>query len=331
VPEPPIGQSTPPDLLAVVGASAGGLAALQRMLGQLPSTFSDAVCIVMHLAPKRPSYLGRILARATEVPVTTARDGDPLEPGHVYVAPPDYHLVVSDHRLRLVVGPNENGHRPAVDTAFRSAAHAFGPAVVGVVLSGSLDDGAAGLREIKARGGRALVQHPNDADYDGMPLAALEAIHPDLLASAEEIGRWLAAAPALATETKGWHPGAAPVPITSPQPMLTCPDCHGPLQEVTDGDLLRFDCLIGHRWSTASLSAFQRTDVENSLWAGLRALEEQAALNRRLAERSHRVHRDRAAAAFATAAAEADQQAAVLRDIIKTTVVEAADLQEDTG
>jgi two-component system chemotaxis response regulator CheB len=311
-------------LLGVLGASAGGLAALRRVLAELPADFRGTLCIVMHLAPNRPSYLARILDRESAVPVETARHGQPLAPGRIYAAPPDHHLVVQGSTLRLVVGPNENGHRPAIDTLFRSAAHSFGPAAVGVVLSGSLDDGAAGLREIKARGGRALVQRPDDADYPSMPLAALEGIHPDMLGTADEIGRWLAEARVPPRHT-GYSPSTPPE-ITAPQPLLTCPDCHGPLHEVVDGHLLRFDCLIGHRWSLGSLEAFQRTDVESSLWAALRALEEQAVLNRRLAGRSSRDHRPRATASFTAAADRAEEHAAVLREIVKHVAAASAEV-----
>lgn len=313
--EPPI-EPIAPGLVAVVGASAGGLVALQRLLRAIPGSFSGALCIVMHLARHRPSYLARILDREAAIPVVTPTDGQPLAAGHVFVAPPDHHLVIDEGRLRLLVGPNENGHRPAVDTLFRSAALDLGPGAIGVVLSGSLDDGAAGLREIKARGGRALVQEPADAAYPGMPLAALHACHPDLLAPAPALGEWLAAQPSTPRPTDR-RPGSPAPPIRSPQPLLTCPDCHGPLHEVFDGDLLRFDCVIGHRWSIDSLESFQRTDVEDSLWAALRALEERGALDRLLATRSARDHREGATAAFTAAAEEAEHQAAALREIIR--------------
>jgi two-component system chemotaxis response regulator CheB len=321
-------RPSPPSLVVAVGASAGGVAALERLVGALPDDFRGAVCVVMHLAPNRPSHLADILGRAGSLPVHTARHGERIVGGHVYVGPPDRHLIVDGDTLALVVGPNENGHRPAVDALFRSLAHSQGPTAVGVVLSGSLDDGASGLREIKARGGRAAVQDPGDADYAGMPLAALDAVHPDRLGTPEELARWLVRLPAATAVAR---PGPPDEHDESAATLLTCPDCHGPMHEVADGDQLRFDCLIGHRWSLGSLEAFQRTDVENALWAAMRALEEQALLNRRLAQRSDRVGRTRASTSFRATADRADEQASVLRELVEGVGAPPAELDEAEG
>src|SRR5579884_3723136 len=164
--------------LVVMGASAGGVEALRRVVAGLPAELPAAICIVLHLAPDSPSALPKILERAGALPCRAASDGEPLEPGSVLVAPPDRHLVVEDGRVRLTVGPRENGHRPAIDTLFRSAA-ARGDRVVGVVLSGTRDDGAAGLAVIKANGGGAIVQDPKEAMYAGMPRSALASVQVD--------------------------------------------------------------------------------------------------------------------------------------------------------
>jgi two-component system chemotaxis response regulator CheB len=155
--------------MIVVGASAGGIAALQRLLAGLPATLPAAICVVLHILPNLPSYLPLILARAGALPVQLAVDGEPIIPGHVYVARPNHHLIVETDHLRLTQEPKEHWVRPAVDVLFRSAASAFGPRVIGIVLSGMLDDGAAGARAIKDRGGMILVQSHQDAEYPSMP------------------------------------------------------------------------------------------------------------------------------------------------------------------
>jgi two-component system chemotaxis response regulator CheB len=318
-------------LLVVAGASAGGVAALQELLGALPRDFAGAVCVVMHLAPNQPSFLDRILARSSTLPVHAATDGDPLRPGHVYVATPDHHLQIDGDRIVMGSGPSENGHRPSVDALFRSAARWRGPAAIGVVLTGSLDDGAAGLRAIKARGGRAAVQDPERSDYPGMPSAALQAVDADAVGSPAELAGWLAAQRPGRAIAVGADEAGEPDP-EQPEPFLTCPDCHGSLHEDREGDQISFACLIGHKWSPASLEAFQRQDVEQALWAAVRALEEQAHLNARLAARSTG-GRVRASASFHGAAHRAAEHAEILRRVVRDVMREpaAAEVPERVG
>jgi two-component system chemotaxis response regulator CheB len=174
--------------LVVIGASAGGVEALREVVAGLPSDLPAAVCVVLHLAPRSPSALAQILRRAGSLPCHTAFDGQELKPGQIVVAPPDRHLVIDDDRVRLTVGPPESGHRPAVNVLFRSAAAQRGARVVGVVLSGTRDDGAAGLAMLKARGGAAIVQDPADALYAGMPSSALRHVAADVVAPCARIG-----------------------------------------------------------------------------------------------------------------------------------------------
>jgi two-component system, chemotaxis family, protein-glutamate methylesterase/glutaminase len=159
--------------LVVIGASAGGVETLKRVVAGLPADLPAAICIVLHISPASPSALAGILQRAGRLPCRPASDGDQLCSGEILVAPPDHHLVIAGRRVRLTAGPRENGHRPAVDVLFRSAAAARGTRVVGVVLSGTRDDGTAGLALIKAGGGAAIVQDPDEALYPGMPASAL--------------------------------------------------------------------------------------------------------------------------------------------------------------
>jgi len=175
-----------------VGASAGGIEALQRLVAQLPPDLPAAVLVVLHLAPKGTSVLPQILSRAGALPAAQAVDGAAVQGGHLYVAPPDAHLLVAHGRLRLDGGAPMNGHRPAIDPLFGSVADAYGPAGAGIVLSGVLDDGTAGLLAIKQAGGVTLAQDPADALYDMMPRSAIEVVSPDYVATAEELGKVLA-------------------------------------------------------------------------------------------------------------------------------------------
>jgi two-component system chemotaxis response regulator CheB len=280
--------------LVVIGASAGGVEALRKVFSDLPATFPGAICLVLHVPAQAPSVLPAILSRAGALAARHAADGDVLHPGVVLIGPPDHHLLVENGCVRLSKGPQENRHRPAVDPLFRSAAAAYGHNVVGVILSGALDDGAAGLAAIKARGGVAVVQSPGDASVPDMPRHALEYVAVDYALPAEEI-------PGLLTRLMVELPTR---PATSPQgspryanrgrePVrpeganhvlapLTCPDCSGNLWEFREGEILRYHCRIGHSYSMRSLQAAQDEAVERALWAGIRSLEENAVLARRL-------------------------------------------------
>lgn len=165
--------------LVVVGASAGGVEVLQRLASGLPADFPATLCVVLHISPGSPSMLAAILDRAGPLPCHQAVDGERLVPGAILVAPPDRHLVIGDGAVCVTAGPAENGHRPAVDVLFRTAAREQAGRVVGVVLSGNRNDGTAGLAEIKACGGAAIVQDPDDALYAGMPISALAHVRVD--------------------------------------------------------------------------------------------------------------------------------------------------------
>lgn len=167
--------------LVVIGASAGGVETLKEVVRGLPVDLPAGVCVVLHIAPTGPSALANILSRAGPLPCSPAGDGDPLEHARILVAPPDRHLVIEDSVARLSMGPRENGHRPAVDTLFRSAAAAWQHRVVGVVLSGTRDDGTAGLASIKANGGCAIGQDPKEAMYPGMLANAISQVAVDAI------------------------------------------------------------------------------------------------------------------------------------------------------
>jgi two-component system chemotaxis response regulator CheB len=285
------------DLIAI-GASAGGAQALSELVAGLPDELPAALLVAQHTSPSSPGVLADILSRAGRLPASAAVDGEPIERGHVYVAPPDHHLLVGDERLLVTRGPRENGHRPAVDPMFRSAARRYGQRVIAVVLSGTLDDGSAGLIAVKSRGGVAIVQDPQDALHPAMPRNAIESDHPDHIVPVSQLADLLCGlvqerlrppgtngqmANELRSDERSSPPsyalraeGATPVPVT-------CPECSGPLFEVHKADLTTYQCLVGHRFSPDSLEQEQARHLEAALWNAVRGLYERAELVRRLA------------------------------------------------
>jgi len=232
--------------IIVVGASAGGVEALSTLVKQLPEDLPAAVFIVLHMGPHSATALPNILGRRTKLRVDHPANGEPIEHNRIYVAMPDHHLLLAPRTVRVTTGPSENGHRPSVDTLFRSAAAAYGPRVAGVVLSGTRDDGTAGLRAIHDRGGVTIVQDPEEALFPGMPRSALSGDHPQYVLPIGEIatllsdlacgepeheGRSEEMPDELDAELRWANPDlawSAPVdpPLGSPS-GFTCPECHG--------------------------------------------------------------------------------------------------------
>jgi two-component system chemotaxis response regulator CheB len=282
-------HDTPIDVIAI-GASAGGVEALTACVRQLPAALGAAVLVVMHIPESGTSVLPAILGRSGPLPVTSARDGESIEAGHIYVCPPGHHLTVEGGTLHLLHGPRENGHRPAVDPLFRSVAHAYGPRAAGVVLSGARDDGTAGLGEIKLRGGIAIVQNPEEALYAGMPRNAMTHVEVDAVLPLKDVGFVLARLAGESPQadldvvaTPGSVARAFPDLEAEGRPSrFTCPDCGGVLYEYNDGTVDRFACNIGHAYSFESLFDEQAHRLESSLWAAIRSLEDRALLLRRM-------------------------------------------------
>jgi len=322
--------------IIVIGASMGGVDALSTVVAQLPRGFPAAVLVVLHLAPQHKSVLPAILTRAGELPARHPKGGEPLQPGNIYVAPNDRHLVVEAGKVLVVKGPRENGHRPAVDTLFRSAARAYGPRVVGVVLTGALDCGTAGLLAVKAQGGVAVVQDPADAFCPDMPRSALEYVKADHCVPLSQMGpllERLVATPVTARPTKSSGQSrqmeaevktmtleedtvAGEPPKYGEPSHFSCPECGGVLFEMDDEGLLRFRCRTGHGYTSNALVVGQQKGVDEALWAALRALEESAALARRMAVRAKEHQHQHSANRFEERAVEAEAQVLVLRELL---------------
>jgi two-component system chemotaxis response regulator CheB len=321
------------DILAL-GGSAGGYECLRQVAAHLPADLPASLFVVQHTQPYTHSYLPEILSRVGPLPARHPEDREPIKPGVIYVAPPDYHLLVGPGFVRLVQGPRENLSRPALDPLFRTAAVSYGPRVVGVVLSGLLDDGTAGLAAVKARGGVAVVQEPLDASYPDMPASALRHVAVDYRLPLSQI------APALVRlvhepvaekeggtvvpEELNWEAAAASWDMEAlqsperpgvPSPF-TCPDCNGSLWEIETDGPLRFRCRTGHAWSPLSLLAGQAGSVEAALNEAFRTLKEKEHLELRLARRSRETRSDAGAAYHERQAGEAKHAAAVLHGLL---------------
>ena len=286
--------------LVVIGASAGGVEAVRTVVANLPPDLAAAVVVVLHLAAGGTSVLPSILDRAGPLPAQPASNGEELRPGTIYVAVPDCHVEIDDGHLRVEGGPRENGHRPAIDPLFRSAAYARRERTIGVILSGALDDGTRGLRAIKAHGGVTLVQDPRTALHPGMPTSAIRVVAPDRVLSPEQIAAAITEFVARSGFRRQNGRGTGEMSEREQvreqtgdqlgnETGLTCPECGGAIYEQDDGDVVSFRCRVGHRFTADAFVVEQATTVESSLWAALRLLEERAVLMRTLAERHDRM------------------------------------------
>lgn len=272
------------DIIAI-GASAGGVEALKILVSGFPPDLAASIFVVVHISPVYPSVLPDILTRFGPLPAVHARNGEAILPGRIYVAPPDHHLTLEPGFIRTARGPRENGHRPAVDPLFRTAARAYGPRAVGVVLTGALDCGTDGLMSIKSRGGVAIVQDPNEALSPEMPQNAIKHVRVDHILPLAKISSLIAK---LARESVGEEVLAMATKPIKERSVFTCPECNGSMVESERGSLIRFECHVGHVFSMEGMAAAQAEELEAALWAGVRALEESEALARRMALRSDR-------------------------------------------
>ncbi|HEX8430099.1 MAG TPA: chemotaxis protein CheB, partial [Longimicrobium sp.] len=320
-------HSQHPHAIIVIGASSGGVEAMLDLVAALPAGLPAAVFVVIHCSPDGPGLLPTILSQRSSLPVAHATDGERIAPGRIYVAPPDVHLLLRAGHMHLRRGPKENHTRPAVDPLFRTAALTFGPRVIGVVLTGNLDDGTAGLFAIARAGGVTVVQDPAEAPYPGMPRNAVANLDVDHVLPLAEIApllsrlaRAMAAPEPVARDTPddGALHWKADYAVMGAGAGLSCPECQGPLWEIREGDMIQFGCRIGHRFSPETFMDGSAVEIEEMLGMSLRAIEERAALANRLAEWIRETGKNPIRAErYARQAGEALQRAMNVREILE--------------
>jgi two-component system chemotaxis response regulator CheB len=327
--------------IIVIGASAGGIEALRTIAGGLPKDLPASVFVVIHTSPQSPGVLADILDRAGALPATNAADGERIQPGKIYVAPPDQHLIIEPNRIRLTRGPKENRFRPAVDPLFRSAAQVYGPRVIGVILTGNLDDGTAGLWAVKQLGGTTAVQDPREAIAPSMPRSAMRYARVDHCLPLAEIAPLLVRL----TNTPAEEKGAYEVPegmeievrIAKEDTALdagvlklgepsnyACPECHGVLLQLNEEKRIRFRCHTGHAYSVDSLLAEITGGVEDSLWSAIRSIEESVLLLRHMAEHLAESENGDTAERYLAQAQQAQRRA----DLVRQSVMKQEQLSE---
>jgi two-component system chemotaxis response regulator CheB len=319
--------------IIVIGASAGGIDAIRAVVAGLPAHFSASIFVVVHSAPDAPGVLHTIFGSAGPLPAVVPANGEKIRDGRIYVARPDHHLIIEPGRVRLTKGPRENRFRPAVDPLFRSAAQTYGPRVIGIILSGGLDDGTSGLWAVKQLGGTAIVQDPHEALVPSMPHSAIQHVRVDYVVPVAEIAPLLvrlAAIPAdaqegdlpvprdvkievdIAKENRAAEAGVFDLGDAS---NYACPECHGVLLQVKEAIPIRFRCHTGHAYTLESLLSEMDEAIEDSLWNAIRALEESAMLMRQAVEHQRESHEENDAELLGRAA-ETQRRAALVRQAV---------------
>lgn len=316
--------------VVVIGASAGGHTALQQLVSKLPEDYAPPVFIVMHLGA-HDINLPQLLQKSSHLPVRYAMDNERIAPGMIRVAPPDHHLLLNNEVMRLSRAAKENFARPAIDPLFRTAAFTHHENVVGIVLTGNLDDGTVGLQAIKAYGGIAIVQDPATAEAQDMPRSALDHVEVDyclpLDAIADKLVELAQEHLRIANTITQWIPVGSNMSLPDVpnmgdldnighQSKLTCPECNGVLWEIKSHKKLHYRCQTGHSFTGESLNIAQNNALEEAIWFAIRALHEKQRLLQRLADSAREGHRDATAQEYDESATQAAQHAAVLQKVV---------------
>lgn len=321
--------------IIVIGASAGGFEAIKQLTAALPADLNAAIFIVWHMSPDVTGILPQVINRQKTLMAANAIDNELIVNNRIYVAPPDRHLLLEHGTMRVTRGPKENRFRPAVDPLFRSAAYIYGSRVIGIVLSGALDDGTAGLWTIKSRGGMAIVQEPADAEVPSMPENALAAVAVDYRVPIVEMANLLVKLTAetveevnetnmeeqkktaievrIATQDQALEQGIMDLGMLSP---YACPECHGVLSAIKDGNLIRYRCHTGHAYSADSLLTSITENIEDTLWSAIRGVEESIILLNNLGDHYAEKNQPKLAAMYFKKAKEAESRAEIVRQTV---------------
>ncbi len=320
--------------IIVIGASSGGFTALRELVGGLPEDLAASIFIVWHMPPDVRGLLPQVLERDGKLPAANAVDGEEIKPGRIYVAQPDHHLLLEKGRVRVTRGPKENRFRPAVDPLFRSAAHSYGSRVIGVILSGALDDGTSGLWTVKYLGGVAVAQDPDDAEMPSMPENAIRDVEVDHVVAVREMADLLVRLTSEQVETsevvmEDEDQLSAEIKIAGEDNAFkskimeigkltpyACPDCHGVLFELKDGERPRYRCHTGHAFSSDSLLATVTENIEQGLWSAIRGIEESIMLLNHMGEHFSEVKQTSLAMLYFEKAREAEQRVHIIRHAV---------------
>lgn len=328
-----VALSQRPRAVVAVAASAGGVDALRSFVRLLPKDLDACVLVVLHIPASGPSVLPDILTRSGALSAHHPREGERLARGAILVAPPDRHLVVGGARAHLDAGPRQSGHRPSGDLLLSSVAKAFGARAAGVVLSGTMDDGAIGLSALRAAGGLAMVQEPSDAAFPGMPAAAIEEAHPQVVGPIDDLVERLVAWVGTRPAPEDGGDEMAPVEMGTDGDgddltAFTCPDCGGTLWVDDAYGVPRFRCRVGHAYTASRLWEGKKDATEAALWAAIVALSERAEVSDRVAERLARRESPARVERYREDAHESRQWAQQLRRLVPQILVDNALIEE---
>jgi two-component system chemotaxis response regulator CheB len=332
--------------IVVIGASAGGVEALMELARTLPQDFPAPIFVVQHIAPYSPSLLPQLLSRVSALPAKHPHDGEVVKPGVIYVAPPDHHLLLEGDHVLVTRGPKENRFRPSIDALFRSAAYIYGPRVIGVVLTGYLDDGTSGLWAVQRLGGITVVQDPSDADFPAMPTNALEFVEADHLVPLAQLSALLvrlttepaARKPSITQDelnlleielTIAKHGNAFEMGIIDKGNLtpFTCPDCHGALTQLVEGNIIRYRCHTGHAYTISALLSEVTDSVESMLYQSMRGLEETKMLLQNIGDYFAKDDQPKVAEMFFRKASQTGKQARIIHESIADHEAFSSDLK----
>lgn len=320
----------PTERIIVMGASMGGFEAFKTIIKDLPPDFKTPIFIVWHMSPDVQGLLPQVLNRINQIYAANAHNEESINPGRIYVAPSDHHLLIERGRVRVTHGPKENRFRPAVDPLFRSAAYSYGNRVIGVILSGGLDDGTAGLWTVKRYGGVAIVQDPISAEVSSMPESAMKEVDVDYCVGLSEIAALLVRLSKepiseidvmkdeqtkkeieIAAEANALREGIYNLGELTP---FTCPECHGVLSRLHNDKIVRYRCHTGHAYSVDALMAALTEKIEDGLYNAIRGIDESIMLLNHLGDHCAEANKPKLASLYFKKAKEAEERAQLVRN-----------------